>query len=1020
MITDTGSRVVGISADGSRAVIGSQSAFDDPNYLWTRESGVVYPADTETTYYRGISADGSTIIQFANGIHSAGDFIAGPGQFITAVSGNGSVVVGRDGNSAYRWTQETGVRRLGTLPGASSSVATGVSSDGKVVVGVSGSTGFRWTNDEGLTALPISPTHISTNGSRISGYSVDGQLVLWDKLLGQRTLVSVLQNARAKEVEGWTLFSQHALSSNGRYAAGVGYNPAGDFAAWLAMLPPDPYEWVAGSGLFGEGANWLPGVAPGADDGAVFKRIGKYDVNLLSSVINAQLSVDAGEVSLSGQSYLLSEQATIDHLGSLSVENKFNARKVVVGASDGSSPTLRVKKGSITTQMLDAARDVDANATITVAGPDALMLVEGHVRLGGAGKATMTVSDQASVEIKGDLEILGRSALEVIDSGRLKVLGNVTTIGPNGMLVGSGIEIASATGKSNLVNQGDLSVLNDRYMVSEGSQKAGVFVDGDFAQTKSGTLHIDLTSSTKLSRSAVSSALVVNGTATLAGKLEVGIAEGFVPDVGDRFAVILADEVEGRFGEFVVQDENLPRDRFLGLNYRRVASTQGSLRVDSGLLDLTDGAVEIVTLEAPRGLTGQKPNLVLIVHGTNSQASNLLEVSAAIRSGVNMATTDVAVFDWKDFAGGGLLGGPVDEFTNIPLFDPWQSANNGVNIGESLTNWLTEKKLLASYQSIHLLGHSSGAWLVDAIADTVDPAKNVQLTLWDAFVPPAFLFKQGVDSLTPSDLGDKADFVEQYFDASPQFGGTANRWTQERLPKAVNVDVTRLGDVRLSPLAAHAWPYNWYKETAINNTAAIGGFGFPRSFASGSEFPVHEGFLGKGSELILQENGTALAAYILQSRKIDLLLDTRTVITGDVVIDQKGAVFATNSPSMLTLLFDLDATVHIINFDFDFLTDSPAVLSFYIGTELIWELASADLPPIDGLLNTGSIYVGELAPGPHSMIVRLDNLTDTQSRLRIENLSFGRFVAVPEPSTLILFLVGIIGVSRRLGRGRAA
>jgi probable HAF family extracellular repeat protein len=122
------------------------------------------------------------------------------------VSADGSVVVGRARNAAgqwraFRWTEARGMRDLGTLPGGDWSWARGVSADGSVVVGEAENAAgqiraFRWTAVRGMEDLNIAYAHLLTDGS-------------------------VLLEARA-------------ISPDGRYVVGWGYNAAtGNFEAFL-------------------------------------------------------------------------------------------------------------------------------------------------------------------------------------------------------------------------------------------------------------------------------------------------------------------------------------------------------------------------------------------------------------------------------------------------------------------------------------------------------------------------------------------------------------------------------------------------------------------------------------------------------------------------------------------------------------------------------------------------------------------------------------------------------------------
>jgi probable HAF family extracellular repeat protein len=114
------------------------------------------------------------------------------------VSADGSVVVGAAYNAAgqwraFRWTAAGGMQDLGTLPGGGGSEATGVSADGSVVVGSARNAAgqeraFRWTAAGGMEDLNITYAHLLTDGSELR--------------------------------------EAYAISPDGRYIVGSGYNAA--------------------------------------------------------------------------------------------------------------------------------------------------------------------------------------------------------------------------------------------------------------------------------------------------------------------------------------------------------------------------------------------------------------------------------------------------------------------------------------------------------------------------------------------------------------------------------------------------------------------------------------------------------------------------------------------------------------------------------------------------------------------------------------------------------------------------
>jgi len=141
------------------------------------------------------------------------------------VSADGSVVVGWSYNAAwqsraFRWTAAGGMQDLGTLPGGNRSEAWGVSADGSVVVGWAANAAgrgraFRWTASGGMEDLNTTYASLLTNGS-------------------------VLIEARA-------------ISPDGRYIVGSGYNAAtGRYEAFLLDTVPEPASLLAlGAGLAG-------------------------------------------------------------------------------------------------------------------------------------------------------------------------------------------------------------------------------------------------------------------------------------------------------------------------------------------------------------------------------------------------------------------------------------------------------------------------------------------------------------------------------------------------------------------------------------------------------------------------------------------------------------------------------------------------------------------------------------------------------------------------------------------------
>ncbi len=162
-----------------------------------------------------VSADGAVVVGWAfnasgydqafrgtpaGGMQDLGT-LGGSVSEARSVSSDGAVIVGWAWNAsgqtrAFRWTPATGMQDLGTL-GGSQSGAYGVSADGTVVVGwafsASGQTrAFRWTPAGGMEDL-------------------------------NQTYASLLR-------DGSYLTRAHAISPDGRYIVGWGYNAATGFS----------------------------------------------------------------------------------------------------------------------------------------------------------------------------------------------------------------------------------------------------------------------------------------------------------------------------------------------------------------------------------------------------------------------------------------------------------------------------------------------------------------------------------------------------------------------------------------------------------------------------------------------------------------------------------------------------------------------------------------------------------------------------------------------------------------------
>lgn len=263
------SQAVAVSANGSVIVGAAYTAGQEyVAFRWTQAAGMV--SLSPHPWASGTSADGGIVVgsgSFGYGIglafrwtptegtKSLGDL---PGGLLSSqalgISADGSVVVGNgwsdSGQEAFRWTQAEGMIGLGDLPGGTfESVARAVSADGSVLVGWSqsaaGLEAFRWTKSGGMVGLGDLPGGsfssqafaVSGDGSVVVGIGSGSEAFLWTPQRGMQDLREFLSIDCGLDLAGWRLSTANGISADGMVIVGNGYNPQGQWEAWVATLP---------------------------------------------------------------------------------------------------------------------------------------------------------------------------------------------------------------------------------------------------------------------------------------------------------------------------------------------------------------------------------------------------------------------------------------------------------------------------------------------------------------------------------------------------------------------------------------------------------------------------------------------------------------------------------------------------------------------------------------------------------------------------------------------------------------
>jgi hypothetical protein len=414
---------------------------------------------------------------------------------------------------------------------------------------------------------------------------------------------------------------------------------------------------------------------------------------------------------------------------------------------------------------------------------------------------------------------------------------------------------------------------------SLGRKGGTIEVSGDLIMTEAGDLTVELFPDTNVPDVPL---IRVKKTFAAGGKLTIKAAPNYVPKAGDRFRLVEfgpdTKAVEDIYTKYLFKnyDAVINNELFWGLTFR-----------DGG-----DGKkfIEILVLKVPKlwGESGGllepesgKNGLILITHGTSdkieSAADGLGELAAAMaqfQATEGNPDWQVATFDWHEYATRplGQLG-PDSDFN----YNPATSAQIGIGIAESLVHWMKISKVSFPYLKYHLLGHSSGSWLVNRMMQLIGDGLRLQLTFFDAFTNPV---KQDIfhgcelnlycDRFA-SELGTSTEenvFTEHIVDrntASPP-------GTNERLQQAVNFDVSTatissppghspdivlpgrpdllgvivyFADLAKAAGEAHAWPIKWYLESVrialrgepFVDEAHCGGFVLSPEFLESEKVP---------------------------------------------------------------------------------------------------------------------------------------------------------------------------------------
>ena len=278
--------VTGIANDGSLVGWRLAAGFQALEWSPSNDQTVAPSLGGSSTYFSGVSRDGSVKVgyglvgsAFRAATYSSGAWSligtrAGTGGFqvASAISRDGSTVIGVDGAGAFKWSVGGGFATLPTLPGIpaiSSYGVNGVSANGQVLVGAAliatgQATATIWNGNTVTNVGQLAGyaqailTAVSNDGTSAIGYAAnprDGipahdarayRAIYWSVETGLVDLNSLVSSLGFALPSGAILTYGSDISGDGRVLVGNFQNPLGEIRAFHLTIPSP-----AGAGLLG-------------------------------------------------------------------------------------------------------------------------------------------------------------------------------------------------------------------------------------------------------------------------------------------------------------------------------------------------------------------------------------------------------------------------------------------------------------------------------------------------------------------------------------------------------------------------------------------------------------------------------------------------------------------------------------------------------------------------------------------------------------------------------------------------
>ena len=361
-------------------------------------------------------------------------------------------------------------------------------------------------------------TDLIDNGNRNGSGGAAEALYLYG--IGGQSGLQLLNNStlalNGLNVYAWDAASNSQILLNSLFPTGINRVAySGGTIQRFANL--GPYVWSAtGNGNWDTGTNWTPNFVPDGDEKVIF---GSGITGPTTVTVNNNFSVSEFEFNNSTNSYTIAGDGThgLQLTGSVTID-------VLTGSHTISAPltsTSGLTKSGPGTIRLSGSGSISGPTNIQAGtlGVGPAMNLSGSSTITVDAGATFDVTDSPVFQLHGGQTLTGRGV----------VRSSLLTLLPNSELRGA-LQIQGSVANAGLVAPG----FSPEIMV----------IAGNYSQQPAGVLEMEVGGTIP---GAQHDMLIATGTASLAGRLNVPIINGYVPHVNDEIQLLLASSVTGTF-----------------------------------------------------------------------------------------------------------------------------------------------------------------------------------------------------------------------------------------------------------------------------------------------------------------------------------------------------------------------------------------------------------------------------------------------------------------------------------------